>query len=225
MKATLLFDIDGTLVETDHYHFLAFQNIFAPHGVTVDWDTYRARIIGKVNPDIAAEFLPHIPVDQHEAIMNSKEAEYRGLVSGNIEPAAGLITLLEWADAAGVPCAVVTNAPRANAELILAALGLQNRFDAIVIGPELDNAKPHPMPYLTALQRLGGAAERSVAFEDSPSGATSAVAAKLGVIGMLTSVDDAALLGVGAELVVKDFTDPALLTYVRERTRAVLQVD
>jgi HAD superfamily hydrolase (TIGR01509 family) len=219
MTATLLFDLDGTLVETDHLHFKAFQSIFAPHGVEVDWETYRKRIIGKANPAIAALFLPHVPVERHAAIMDSKEAAYRAFV-GEIEPAPGLTALLAWAEAKRMACGVVTNAPRANAELVLKALGLDKRFDVLVIGPELDQAKPHPLPYLTALAALGGNAATSVAFEDSPSGVMSAAAAKLGVVGLLTSVDESDLLAVGASLAVKDFTDPALLAFVEARGRA-----
>jgi len=218
MTATLLFDLDGTLVETDHLHFKAFQSTLAPHGVEVDWEIYRKQIIGKANPTIAAQFLPHVPVGRHAAIMDSKEAAYRALV-GDIEPAPGLIALLAWAEAKGVACGVVTNAPRANAELILKALGLDRRFDVLVIGSELDQAKPHPLPYLTALAALNGDAAVSVAFEDSPSGALSAVSAKLGVVGLLTSVDEEDLIDVGASLAVKDFTDPALLAFVENRTR------
>ncbi|UDL95727.1 HAD-IA family hydrolase [Lichenihabitans sp. PAMC28606] len=217
MTATLLFDLDGTIVETDHVHFKAFQNTFAPHGVSVDWETYRKTIIGKANPAIAAAFLPHVPVDRHHAIMENKEAAYRALL-GEIEPAPGLLDLLAWAERHAIPCAVVTNAPRANAELVLKSLGLDTRFDVLVIGPELADAKPHPLPYLTALALLGGAAASSVAFEDSPSGATSAVAAGLGVVGLLTSVDASDLTAVGVEIMAKDFTDAAVLAYVSERT-------
>jgi HAD superfamily hydrolase (TIGR01509 family) len=217
MTATLLFDLDGTLVETDHLHFEAFQSVLAPHGVTVDWETYRTRIIGKANPAIAAEFLPHVPVERHSEIMDSKEAAYRDLV-GEIEEASGLTALLDWARRNGIAVGVVTNAPRANAELILRALRLEDRFDVVVIGPELERAKPHPLPYLTALEALGADAARSVAFEDSPSGAASAVAAKLGVVGLLTSVDAKHLLDVGASVTAADFNDPALLAFVHRRT-------
>ncbi len=219
MTASLLFDLDGTLVETDHLHFEAFKTVFMPYGVSVDWDVYRTRIIGKANPDIAAAFIPHIPADRHAAIMDEKEATYRALV-GAVEPVAGLMDLLAWARANDVACGVVTNAPRANAELLLNATGLADRFDVLVIGPELDNAKPHPLPYLTALNALGADAAASVAFEDSPSGAGSAVAARLGVVGLLTSVDEADLRAAGVHITVKDFTDPAVLAFVRARTEA-----
>ncbi len=220
MTATLLFDLDGTIVETDHLHLQAFQTTFGRHGVTLDWDLYRDRIMGRANPAIAADFLPHVAVGQHAAIMDDKEAAYRSLVD-MVAPAPGLLDLLAWAHTAGLRCAVVTNAPRANADLILTALGLDRRFDAVVIGNELSHAKPHPLPYLHALELLGGEAARSVAFEDSPSGAQAAVAAGLGVVGLLTYAEPAILHGVGVSLVVRDFTDPAVLAFVQSRTGVV----
>lgn len=217
MSACLLFDLDGTIVETDHIHFEAFKSVFTPHGVDIDWDTYLARILGRNNPAIAADFLPHVPVAEHAAIMEAKEAAYRERIR-TLEAASGLLDLLDWADAQAVPCGVVTNAPRANADVVLDALEIRHRFKVLVIGPELREAKPHPMPYLTALDALGGRAERSVGFEDSPSGAKSAAAAGLGVVGLTTSLDDAALRAAGAAITAADFTDPDLIRFIRERT-------
>lgn len=220
MTATLLFDLDGTLVETDHLHFAAFQTTFGRHGVTLDWTLYRDRIMGRANPAIAADFLPHVAVDRHAGIMEDKEAAYRSLVD-TVAPAPGLLDLLGWAHTAGLRCAVVTNAPRANADLILRALGLDRRFEAMVIGDELSHAKPHPLPYLRALELLGGDAARSIAFEDSPSGAQAAVAAGLGVVGLLSYAEADVLRRVGVSLVARDFADPAVLAFVKDRTGAV----
>lgn len=219
MTATLLFDLDGTLTETDHLHFQAFNAMFAPHGVAVDWDTYRRRIIGRLNAEIAVEFLPHVPTERHAALMDGKEEAYRDLVT-TLQPAPGLLALLAWAHETGLRCGVVTNAPRLNADLVLQTLGLASRFEVLVIGPELSDAKPHPLPYLQALELLGGDAARSVAFEDSPSGATSAVAAGLAVVGLLTSVEADQLTGVGVQLTARTFADPAVLAFVKRRTGA-----
>lgn len=220
MTATLLFDLDGTIVETDHLHFQAFQTTFGRHGVTLDWDLYRDRIMGRANPSIAADFLSHVDVERHAGIMDDKEAAYRSLVE-TVAPVPGLLDLLAWAHGAGLRCAVVTNAPRANADLILKALALDRRFDAMVIGGELSDAKPHPLPYLRALDLLGGEAARSVAFEDSPSGAQAAVAAGLGVVGLLTYGEGDVLRDIGVSLVARDFTDPAVLAFVKNRTGLV----
>ena len=217
MTASLLFDLDGTIVETDHLHFDAFKSVFTPYGVEVDWDIYTSRVMGKNNPEIAADFLPHVPASEHAAIMDRKETAYRERLHA-IESASGLLALLNWADHEGIPCAVVTNAPRLNADAVLAMLDLRHRFKVLVIGPELQQAKPHPLPYLTALEALGADAARSVGFEDSRSGIASAAAAGLGVVGLTSSLDPGVLTGAGAHIAGRDFTDPAILDFVRRRT-------
>ena len=217
MTANLLFDLDGTIVETDHLHFEAFRSVFTPHGVDIDWETYASRVIGRNNPAIAAEFLGHIPAAEHAVIMESKEANYRDRIKV-LEAASGLLDLLDWADTNAIPCGVVTNAPRANADKVLDVLQIRHRFKVLVIGLELSDAKPHPLPYLTGLETLGGEAARSVAFEDSPSGARAAAAAGLGVVGLTTSLDDAALRAAGAVITAPDFTDRDVIRFIHERT-------
>lgn len=217
MTASLLFDLDGTIAETDHLHFAAFRSVFTPYGVDVDWDSYTARFIGRNNLDIAADLLAHVAAAEHAGIMERKEADYRERL-GAIEAASGLLALLDWADAAGLPCAVVTNAPRANADAVLSMLQLRHRFKAVVIGPELSDAKPHPLPYLTALDALGATAACSVAFEDSRAGIASATAARVGVAGLATTFTTAELLEAGADVAAADSNDPSLIRFVHDRT-------
>lgn len=216
MQPTLLFDMDGTLVDTEHLHLAAFQTVLAPHGVALDWEGYRRFIMGFPNRAIAAHFLPHVPEQHHAAILDEKEARYRALV-GDLSPTDGLPDLLDWADREGIACAVVTNAPRANADLILAALGIRARFGAVVAGDEIEHPKPHPAPYLAAAAAIGGDVARSVAFEDSGSGAASAVAAGLAVVGIASERDENGLKARGAGLLVRDYRDPALMPFLRAR--------
>ncbi|MBV5323777.1 MAG: HAD hydrolase-like protein [Rhodospirillaceae bacterium] len=137
MKTALLFDLDGTLVDTDHLHLSAFNQLFAEHGFQVDRPTYTAKIMGRPNSGIAETFLPHMPRSEALALLARKEAAYRDMVdlpAVALAPIEGLLDLLDWVDGHGIPCGVVTNAPRANAELVLRALGLMGRFQTLVIG-------------------------------------------------------------------------------------------
>ena len=219
MTSALLFDLDGTLVDTDAEHLVAFQRAFAPHGIVLDRAEYIASIMGASNEMIGRKFLPHLPHDLREQTLAAKEQAYRdGL--GDLEPIAGVAALLDWADAKGLARAVVTNAPRANAELVLAAIGLAERLPIRIIGGELARSKPDPLPYLTALERTGAAAENSVAFEDSLSGVRAAAAAGLAVVGVTTSLDAARLIEVGAVLAVADFTDPRIHALIEDRMEA-----
>ena len=210
MKTALLFDLDGTLVDTDHLHLKAFNQLFAEHGFQVDRPTYTAKIMGKPNSGIAETFLPQMPRSEALALLARKETAYRDMVevpTVALAPIDGLLDLLDWVEGHGIPWGVVTNAPRDNAELVLRALGLMGRFQTLVIGDELAHAKPHPLPYLTGLERLGAAAAQSVAFEDSPSGLRAAVDARIPAIGLTTALGAPAILEIGATLAVPDFRD------------------
>jgi HAD superfamily hydrolase (TIGR01509 family) len=219
LTACLLFDLDGTLTDTDHLHFEAMRSALAAHGVAIDWTDYRTRILGASNADIAAEFLPRLTIEARRAAMDDKERRFRAQVD-TLTRAEGLTELLEWAAARGLPTAVVTNAPRANAELMLRALGLTERFDAMVLGDELARGKPDPLPYLEGLRALGGDAARSVAFEDSRSGVRSAAAAGLATVGIGASATPEELIAAGATIVARDFTDPRVLDLARARIGA-----
>jgi len=112
---------------------------------------------------------------------------------------------------------VVTNAPRANAEKVLSALGIAQRLPILVIGGELARSKPDPLPYLTALKVTGALARHSVAFEDSLSGVRAAHAAGLAVIGMTTTLNSTTLIEAGATFAAQDFTDPRIVELIEAR--------
>ena len=154
MKTALLFDLDGTLVDSDPEHLVAFQRVFAPHGIKLDHSEYAANIMGASNDMIASRYLSHLSPLEQAATLDAKEADYRDSL-GALEPILGALALLDFADRRGLKRAVVTNAPRANAEKVLAALGIGQRLPILVIGGELARSKPDPLPYLTALERTG----------------------------------------------------------------------
>lgn len=215
-RDTLLFDLDGTLTDTDALHYQAYRILLEPHGRTVSPETYKSRIMGAANEAIMAWLFPDEPVARHRERAEEKERLFRSL-AGRMQPLAGLIDLLAWADSRAIKTAVVTNAPRANAEMMLAALGLGTRFPVLVIGDELARGKPDPLPYLTALERLGATADAALAFEDSRSGVQAASAAGVETVGVLTGLDADTLKASGAAAAIADFADPWLLAkLVRE---------
>ncbi len=215
--AALLFDIDGTLVESDPLHLQAFNSVFGPRGHHFDHARFSLELQGMANEAIAARFLPDEPRERQLEIMMGKEAAFRDLAAAGVEPVAGLSALLDWADANGVPMAAVTNAPRPNAELLLGSIGVTHRFRAIVIGDELAHGKPHPLPYLEGLRLLGADPAHCVAFEDSRTGVASATGAGIATIGMMTGLGEAALLGAGASLAVRDYADRAVMELIAAR--------
>jgi HAD superfamily hydrolase (TIGR01509 family) len=213
-EKALLFDIDGTLADTDALHLQAFNQIFGPRGHVFDRARASKELMGFSNASIGERFLPDEPPQSRLAIIEQKEAAFRKLVAGKIEPMPGLMRLLARADQAGVPMVAVTNAPRLNAEMLLAGLGISDRFKRVVIGDELSHGKPHPMPYLEGLRAVNAAAKFSVAFEDSRSGVQAASAAGIATVGMRTSLGHADLIEAGALTTAENFDDPELIDLV-----------
>jgi len=217
LQKALLFDIDGTLVDTDALHVEAFNHVFEPRGHVFDRARAAKELQGFSNASIRERFLQDEPPERQAAIMEEKEAVFRTLVAGKIQPVPGLMALLAMAAEAGIPVVAVTNAPRLNAEMMLAGLGITDRFQAVVISDELSHAKPHPQPYLEGLRAVYAAADQSVAFEDSRSGIASASAAGIATVGLRTSLSHADLLEAGALLTAPAFDDPRLLTWLAAR--------
>ena len=107
----------------------------------------------------------------------------------------GAAELLTRLDAAGVPMALVTATRRHLVVVALDTIG-RGHFRAVVTGDEVDQTKPHPLPYLTAAALLGVDVRRCVAIEDSPTGVASALAAGAAVLAVPAEVDLSTLTGV-----------------------------
>ena len=212
MLKALVFDMDGTLSDTDPFHIQAFARMLAPRGVMIDDDFYRERISGKSNDEIARLLLPEASSAEQEAFAAEKEALYRRLSADGLQPAPGLIELLDWAARHDLATALVTNAPQANVGHTLTALAMTERFAIQIAGGDVLRGKPDPLPYTTALARLGVEPHEAIAFEDSLPGVQSAVAAGIPTVGVTTGQSEAALLDAGAALAVGDFSDARLLS-------------
>ena len=217
MLKALIFDMDGTLVHSDPVHLEAFAAVLKDEGVAIDEEIYRSKIIGRTNEAIFASLLPHLPVDRHEAYADEKEATFRRMAT-QLKPLEGLLDLLDWAEGIGIKIALVTNAPRLNADHMLEVLGLAGRFKVEITIEEVERGKPDPLPYLTAIERLGISAGEAIAFEDSPSGMRAAKAAGLFSFGVLTGLTADEMREVGADGAIMTFRDPALWEILEHRT-------
>jgi HAD superfamily hydrolase (TIGR01509 family) len=215
MLKALLFDLDGTLAETDSLHFQIWQDFLRDYGLIIDRDFYKAKISGRLNPDIVADLLPQLSLTEQADFIERKEAEFRN--SAELVPLAGLMELLDWAAEQTLKVAVVTNAPRENAQFMLEALHLQSRFLTVVIGDDLPMGKPSPLPYQEALRRLALTPEEAIVFEDSPSGLRSAIAANIFTVGIASTYAPEELYRIGAKLVIPDFTDKRLIHLLNQQ--------
>ncbi|MBZ6078636.1 HAD family hydrolase [Microvirga puerhi] len=219
MLKALIFDMDGTLVHSDPVHLLAFAEVLGPEGVVIDDVVFRNSIIGHTNESIFATLLPDHSVSEHEEFARRKEAAFRRLAT-DLKPLDGLGKLLDWADERDIRIALVTNAPILNATHMLDIIGVTKRFAVTVTIEDVARGKPDPLPYLTALERLGIGAGEAVAFEDSPSGMKAAKGAGLYSFGMLTGLTAEDMTSVGADCTITDFHDQGLWDFLEKRLHA-----
>jgi HAD superfamily hydrolase (TIGR01509 family) len=209
MYRALLFDLDGTLAETDSLHLPTWVDALEPYGVDVDEEFYKERISGRSTGEIVRDLLPDLTDEEGRSIGDAKEASFRERAA-ELEPLPGLADFIEHGRDRGLKIALVTNAPEENVEAILPALNLRDFFDVVVLADDLEAVKPDPAPYRAALKKTGVPAEEALAFEDSVSGISSSVAAGIPTVGIASTQDPEKLLNARAFMTAKDFTDPQL---------------
>lgn len=209
MSDVLFFDLDGTLSDTHNLARASWLEVLRPHGIDVDFRFYQDHIRGQSNDVVINTLLPFLDTEQNRQLRESQTKSYRN----RVRRAAALPGLRDFLDAArqrSYRLALVTNAPRSSSFESLHPLGLGDTFETMVFAEEVGAGKPDAAPYRAALQLLDVAADRAIAFEDSPEGVTAATGAGISVIALATTHHPADLRAAGAALVVGDFADPVL---------------
>lgn len=172
----VLWDMDGTLVDTEPVWIAAEYALAARHGAT--WsDEHALDLVGRDLVTSGGYIRDHMGLEMTpEQVVETLLDHVVGAVRDEVEWRPGARELLAEQRSAGVPAALVTMSYRRLADAVVEALP-PGTFGAVVVGDEVGNGKPHPEPYLTAARRLGVHPARCVAIEDSPPGAESAQAA------------------------------------------------
>jgi HAD superfamily hydrolase (TIGR01509 family) len=192
----LIFDMDGTLADTEEVHRWAFNRAFEALGLPVNWDVaeHRRRLpqgSGRerlallfAEPPLAERFPD--PAERERMIVRLHETKTNffgeAIDAGRAELRPGVARLLAAAREAGLKTAVASTAHRRSVNAILRnklPADLVAGLSAVYGGGDVINKKPHPEVYLRCLSDMGLKAGEAVAFEDSRIGLTSALAARL----------------------------------------------
>jgi HAD superfamily hydrolase (TIGR01509 family) len=196
---SLIFDVDGTLADTEELHRRAFNDSFAEAGLGWVWDAdLYGRLLAVTGGKERIRYFidrfggrPDLPADEIAALHTVKTARYKHLVTdGALRLRPGIERLLREARSAGIRLAIATTTTPANvAALLSATLGPDGAgwFDVIAAGDEVAAKKPAPDIYHLALQRLGLNAADCIAFEDTPNGVISARSAGIATVASISS--------------------------------------
>jgi len=219
MLEAILFDLDGTLADTDSIHFAVWQDILIRYDLDIDRAFYRQRISGRTNSRIIKDIIPQLTLEDAWKLATEKEETYRRLAN-SLLPTPGLDRLIELTERASLKRAVVTNAPEDNAVYMLKILRLTDTFPAVIMAKDAPPGKPDPAPYNLALNRLLVKSKNAIAFEDSAAGIRSAVDAGIYTIGITSSHPAEDLFNAGANMTIEDFNDEQLWKLLDSKTKA-----
>ena len=174
--AAVLWDMDGTLVDTEPYWMAVEQELVEAHGGV--WTREHAdQLVGSALMTSGRYIREHGPVDlPPERIVELLLDGVVGHIEQDVPWRPGARELLAALRDEGVPCALVTMSYERFVAPVLASLP-KGSFDVVVTGDNISPGKPHPAPYLHAARLLGVEPSACVAIEDSDTGARSAEAA------------------------------------------------
>lgn len=177
VPAALVFDLDGTIVDTELVEYDSVRLVWQDHGHRYPVSRY-VDVIGTTD---SPPWIDELEQALGEALdhdhLTRRQHEYKRALLDETQPRPGIVALIEAAADLGIPLAVASNSPLSWIERRLAHVGLRDHFRALLARDVSSAPKPDPAPYLEACRALGAEPARSVAFEDSSPGVHSAVAA------------------------------------------------
>jgi beta-phosphoglucomutase len=181
----VLWDLDGTLVDSAELHWLSWRDTLAREGYPITYQQFLDSF-GQKNDRVLPVWLgADTPVERMIRISDAKEAEYRRLaLAQGLTALPGADAWVRRLHARGWKQAIASSAPRRNVEVMLSALGLDAELDAIVAAEDVASGKPDPEVFLTAASRLGLPPGRCIVVEDAVVGIEAARRAGIRSIGV-----------------------------------------
>ncbi len=203
----ILWDMDGTIIDTKASHFSTWEAVLKKHGIRLDPDVFAANF-GRNTRTILPVFLGFRPDPElMEQLIEEKAVLFREeapLVSSLIP---GVVDWLSTAKAQGISQAIASSGPLENIETMMSSFGLTEYFDRFVSGADLP-AKPEPDVFLAAARELQRKPDECLVIEDSLPGVKAAVNAGMKCLAV-TTTNPREMLTI-ADMAIDDFTQPLM---------------
>lgn len=201
----VIFDMDGTLIESTQADYLAWQKTFADFGRALSFADYQP-LLGIKSADVIKRVLGVVDEDEVKECLATKLKYFREIVSVTpIQPVPGAEKLLQQVKEMPVKMALATSSRSEKMKLVMTSLNFINYFDELVTGEEVVRSKPAPDIFILAAKKLGLDVSECVVIEDAVNGVKAAKAANMKCIAITTTHKEADLFE--ADAVIDSFDE------------------
>ncbi len=202
----LIFDMDGTMVDSMPWHLKSWAVFAQRHGLSIDLPDLMRRTTGRNGLECMRELLQRdLPEDEAWALIQQKEAAYRELFAPEFTEVAGFRAFAAQAMARGLKVGVGTAGDRHNIEFVFRHLAMTPMPHAVVGGDEGLAGKPEPAIFLETARRLGSEPTQCIVFEDAPFGIEAARRAGMRAVAVCTGHTAAELDGPHVMARIRDY--------------------
>ena len=199
----VLWDMDGTLLDSADFHWLSWREVLAAEGFELTRERFNESFGRRNDATLRAYFGEGFPLSEVDRIGALKEARYREMVREHgVELLPGVGRWLARLKADGWRQALASSASLLNVDAILGALRIAGFFDAIVSAEDVETGKPDPEVFLVAAARVSVPPARCIVIEDAPAGIEAARLAGMRSIGVQSSHTS-----LSADVVVRTLAD------------------
>ena len=187
---SVIFDMDGVLIDSVKYHWQAMNEVLSDYGISVP-DKQLPKYIGRPLRSQLEQLGNENDVELDYDILNHKISVIKQALLENIQPKEGVIQLLELLKTNNVPIAIATSNTRDETDRRLIVAGIRDYFSVLVTEDDVTEHKPNPAVYLEAARQLGANPKDCIVFEDAPAGVRAAKGAGMTCVAIQTPFTNA----------------------------------
>ena len=201
----VIFDMDGTIVDSLPYHYKAWKIFFNENKVENFSEKLKDYKGGGTLDLMTAVYGDKYSRKELKIMTDDKEIIFREIYKNNVVPIAGFMEMFELIKSKKILVGIASNAIRKNVKMILSELKIYEKFDSIICGDEVKKGKPDPEMFNETVDRFNLKKEECLIFEDSIEGVTAAVNSNVDVIGITSSSSDKILRDRGCKLTIENY--------------------
>ena len=205
MKKGIIFDMDGTIVDSLPYHYKAWKIFFRENKVENFSEKLKEYKGGGTLDLMTAVYGDKYSRNELKIMTDDKEIIFRQIYKNNVEPIKGFMKMFEFIKSKKIFVGLASNAIRKNVKMILNELKIYEEFDSIICGDEVKKGKPNPEMFDETVNRFKLKKKECLIFEDSVEGVSAAVNSKVDVIGITSSTSGEVLRDRGCKLTMDDY--------------------